>query len=210
MAIDPRNPSQRSTPPRITLEEIARQKIAEIIKRRTLQNINYQEPDDTCNCDDFVTQPPNAPTLPRRRQPPLPPAPAPAPLLPAALPPPPVRFEAPQLPTAVPPIIAPPPIIVPPGFIGDEGVSGGDTGATGTTEPPVSVTTVSPPSEDEPRDDFWGDLIACCGTPNTTSAYPTDRQLALSVEESTHSAEFRNLGEGRRAEGGGRRAEGGE
>ena len=69
---------------------------------------------------------------------------------------------------------------------------GGDTGATGTTEPPVSVTTVSPPSEDEPRDDFWGDLIACCGTPNTTSAYPTDRQLALSVEESTHSGEFRN------------------
>lgn len=194
MAIDPRNPSQIQTSgPRITLEEIARQKIAEIVKRRTLQNINYQEPDDTCNCDDFVTQPPGAPVLPRRRQPPLPPSPGAAPLLPAALPPPPVRFEAPQLPTAVPPIIAPPPIIFPPPFIEDDGVSGGDTGATGTTEPPIQVTTVSPPSEDEPSDDFWGNLIACCGSPPaTTESYPTDRQFSISVEESTHSGEFRN------------------
>jgi hypothetical protein len=195
MATDPRNTnSQNQRNSRINLEEIARAKIAEVFRRRILERTNYQEPDDTCSCDDFVTDPPNPPSRPRRREPPLPPAPLRPPVLPPPLPPPPARYSAPQLPSVVPPLIAPPPIIFPPPDIEGDG-GGGETGDTtsppGTTEPP-SVTTEGPPSDGGPEDGLWEDRIPCCGVSRSSSGSVSDTDLSLAAEESTHSGEFRN------------------
>ena len=114
MAIDPRNPDQvKQTSPKINLEEIARAKISEVIKKKILSRTNYQEPDDTCECDDFVTNPPNPPIIPTRKRPPGPPKPPKIPIISPPLPPPPARYTAPQLPNAIPPLLAPPPLIFP-------------------------------------------------------------------------------------------------
>lgn len=190
MAIDPRNPDQvKQTSPKINLEEIARAKISEVIKKKILSRTNYQEPDDTCECDDFVTNPPNPPIIPTRKRPPGPPKPPKIPIISPPLPPPPARYTAPQLPNAIPPLLAPPPlifpdpninidIIVPPGG----GGGGGESGGTGST----SV----PPTNDPQGDDVWEGRIPCCLS--GPLEFVTDYQLALGIEESTHSGEFRN------------------
>jgi len=192
MATDPRNPKPQ-TQSTINLEAFAKAKIQEVIRRKELERTNYQEPDDTCDCDDFVTDPPNPPVNPRRRRPPKPPVPPRPPVVPPPLPPPPVRFQAPQLPNPVPPFIAPPPIIFPPPVIVDDG--GGDTG--GTTEPPTTTTTEGPVTTEGPPttgggDDVWESRIPCCGFSRTGNPNPSDTELSLAAEESTHSGEFRN------------------
>jgi hypothetical protein len=177
--------------PVILLDEFAKSKIAEVLKRKSLNRTNYQEPDDTCECTDFVTDPPAAPRTPRRKRPITPPRPPRPPILPPPLPPPPVRFDAPQLPNAIPPLIAPPPIIFGrPNIDIDVDVPPVEEEEDTTT--PSTSTTESPPSDDG-ADDFWEGLIPCCLTaPLENVQYVTDTELALAVEESTHSGEFRN------------------
>lgn len=193
MAIDPRDTNKKQqTSPKINLEEFARIKISEVIKKRIMARTNYQEPDDTCECTDYVTNPPNAPTLPSRRRPPKPPVPPKPPIIAPPLPPPPVRFTAPQLPSVIPPLLAPPPLSFPPPVpdieVQVDGASGA-SGATGSTTPGTS-TTESPSSEN--ADDFWEGNIPCCNSIAIESPYVTDIQLSLGIEESTHSGEFRN------------------
>lgn len=195
MPVDPRLQNQQTgqnSSPQFNLEEIARQKIAEVVKKRLLERTNYQEPDDTCDCDDFVTNPPNAPTVPRRRKPPNPPLPPKPAILAPPLPPPPVRYDAPQLPNAIPPLVAPPPLVLFPRPNIDIEVEEGVEGATATTTP--SVTTESPSTNDEGNlDDFWEGRIPCClSALNDNKPFVTDNELALGIEESTHSGEFRN------------------
>lgn len=191
MAIDPRSNTTTTAAPRINLEEFARQKISELIRKKALDRTNYQEPDDTCECTDFVTDPPGAPTRPRRQRPPLPPRPPRPPILPPPLPPPPVRFDAPQLPNAIPPLIAPPPIVFgrPNIDIEIDVPPAGETGATGAT----GATTTESPISNEAEDDFWERNIPCCLTaPLENKDFVTDTELSLGVERSTHSGEFRN------------------
>jgi hypothetical protein len=194
MAIDPRNPDRKSqTSPKINLEEYARQKIAEVIRRKALDKTNYQEPDDTCDCTDYVTQPPNPPIVPDRKKPakrPEPPKPA---ILAPPLPPPPARFTAPQLPFVIPPLIAPPPIVfAAPNIDIEIDLPLDEGGETGSTAPPN--TTASPASNDDNNlDDWWEGNIPCCGSgQNINKPFVTDNELALTIEESTHSGEFRN------------------
>lgn len=191
MAIDPR--SNTTTPaPRINLEEFARQKISEVLRRKALDRTNYQEPDDTCECDDFVTNPPGAPTTPRRKFPGLPPSPPKPAILPPPLPPPPVRFDAPQLPSAIPPLIAPPPIVFARPNIDLEVDVPTDAGEEEEDTTTPQTTTESPPSDDG-FDDFWEGNIPCCLTaPLEFADFVTDTDLSLGVELSTHSGEFRN------------------
>lgn len=197
MAIDPRIKTEQTTTlaPKINLQQFAVQKISEVLKRDALDKTNYQEPDDTCECTDFVTDPPSPPVRPRRREPPKPPRPPKPPILPPPLPPPPTRFSAPQLPNAIPPLIAPPPIIFPPPNIeGDGGGGGGTTEPPETTSPPDDggVTTETPPS-DGGGGGLFEDRIPCCYSgPLQNASVVTDIQLALGAEESTHSGEFRN------------------
>ena len=68
MAIDPRNASQfiPQNQGKLDLNKFAQDKIAQVIRRKVLGQTNYQEPDDTCGCDDFITSPPPPPTKPRR------------------------------------------------------------------------------------------------------------------------------------------------
>lgn len=196
MAIDPRIQSQSTTTPfpRVNLEEYARQKISEVLRRKALDKTNYQEPDDTCDCDEFVTNPPSAPTLPRRVSPPKPPRPPLPPILPPPLPPPPARFTAPQLPNAIPPFLPPPPVIFPGPNIDIEvdgpGGEDGDGGGTGGTGGTGDTTTASPPTGE--GDDFWEGRISCCNTSVVETRVVSDTQLSLGAEESTHSGEFRN------------------
>lgn len=195
MATDPRLQSQtpQNSAPKFNLEEIAKQKIAEVLKRRILERTNYQEPDDTCDCDEFVTNAPNAPTVPRRRKPPNPPSPPKPAILPPPLPPPPARYQAPQLPSAIPPLLAPPPLILFPTPNIDIEVEEGVSGGTGTTTP-TPTTTESPASNDDNNvDDFWEGHIPCCNSGiNTNKPFVSDREFSLGIEESTHSGEFRN------------------
>ena len=198
MAIDPRDLfyARTTPPPTINLEDYARQKISEVLRRKSLDRTNYQEPDDTCDCDDFVTPPPNSPTTPRRRFPGLPPRPPLPAILTPPLPPPPARFQAPQIPSAIPPFLAPPSLIFPGpninievdfpgGEDGGEGEIDGGTGATGET-------TTEPPSN-EGGGGIWEGRIACCNTTTVSIVGTiTDTQLSLGVEESTHSGDFRN------------------
>lgn len=191
MSIDPRsNPPQPQVNPVIRLQDAARKKISEVLRRNTLSRTNYSQPDDTCDCDDFVTNPPNPPTVPRRRRPPKPPRPPRPPVLPPPLPPPPVRFDAPQLPNPIPPIIAPPPAVFPQPTIGDGG-------ETGTTEPPF---TTEPPSTTEPpvtdgggggqgSGGIWEDA-PCCGNSTNSTLSISDREMAIRAEEGTMSGDL--------------------
>lgn len=192
MAADPRIPNQNNQQsPKVNLESFARSKIGEVIKRKILDRTKYQEPDDTCDCGDFVTSPPNPPTIPNRRRPPKLPIPPKPPIIAPPLPPPPVRFTAPQLPNVIPPLIAPPAITFPPPVPDIEvQIDGGGTGATAASTTPGTSTTESP-SGDTP-DDFWEGSVPCCGTPPIETPFATDIQLSLAVEESSHSGEFRN------------------
>lgn len=190
MAIDPRDPSQnRLPPPRLNIDEFFRGKIQEVLRRRALDRTNYQEPDDTCDCTDFVTNPPGPPTLPRRRQPPRPAAPPRPPILPPPLPPPPARYQAPQLPNAVPPLIAPPPIIFPPLPIQDNERQEAEEE---TTSPPV-VAEVSETTE-SPGDDIEGVVFensSCCMSGALGGGgIPTDREFAGEAERTAHRGEL--------------------
>ena len=195
MAIDPRNASQfiPQNQGKLDLNKFAQDKIAQVIRRKVLGQTNYQEPDDTCGCDDFITSPPPPPTKPRRRTPPLAPPPR-APGLPPPLPPPPRRYNAPQLPNVLPPFLAPPPIIFPDPGIGD---GGGGTGGTGDTTPPPESTSTPPPVTSVPPDGggpdggLWEDRIACCAA-SESDGTQTDTQLSFEAEQSTHSGDFKN------------------
>lgn len=197
MAVDPFYARGVSTTPapRITLEDFARSKISEVLRRQALDRTNYQEPDDTCDCEDFVTTTPAPPRIPRRRFPGLSPRPPLPPILPPPLPPPPARFQAPQLPDVVPPSTFIPAI----GFFGPN-ISGletevegrGEEGTTGATGASGATATTEPPSNDT-GGGIWGFQSPCCKTPpNPEVRVISDRELSQGVEESTHSGEFRN------------------
>jgi hypothetical protein len=190
-----RRDQKTTSPPRINLQNFATSKIREVLRRKALDKTNYQEPDDTCECSDFVTSTPAPPSNPRRVSDPRPPRPPRPPVLPPPLPPPPTRFTAPQLPSVIPPIIAPPPIIFPDPDIDIEvddpgGGDGGDEGTT--TADPGDSTTVVPPSGDG-GGGLWSEHIPCCNSSTSGNGTGvTDGQLSLEVEQNTHSGEFRN------------------
>jgi hypothetical protein len=198
MAVDPfyARTSTTTPAPRINLEEFARSKISEVLRRQSLDRTNYQEPDDTCDCSDFITTTPQPPRTPRRRTPGLPPRPPRPPILPPPLPPPPARFQAPQLPSPVPPFGVPPSLsFINPNIGGletdvpgeeDDGI-GGETGPTGD----VIITTEVPSNQG--GGGLWGFQSPCCKSAlDEYTLTVTDRELSLGVEESTHSGEFRN------------------
>jgi hypothetical protein len=138
----------------------ARDRINEIFRDALLERINYDEPLDICDCDPYLTPPPDPPTVPRRREPPRPPRPPVPPILPPPLPPPPVRFVAPQIGSVAPVITQPPgPPVVPPAppVIGDDGEEGGggdDGGGDGGTS--------TPPTTRPPDDDGFEPGPVCC------------------------------------------------
>lgn len=172
--------------PRLILDERIRKKIQQLLRSNELSKLKYDEPDDTCGCPEYV--PPEPPTIPRRRRPPLPPAPVARPRIPPPLPPPPARYRAPQLPNAIPPLVAPPPFIPVSPDIPNEG---------GGTEPPPEETTVPPPdggTEDPGTtegpgdgDDGWWSRSFCCGdscSSESGSETPSDSNLSSLAEGS--------------------------
>ena len=171
------------------LDKFVKDKLAQVVRRKVLGDTIYTEPDDTCDCDEFVTTPRVIITF----RPPY--AKPPSPRLPPPLPPPPRRYEAPQLPNVIPPFIQPPPSVFGgPNIIidsqGDDDGDDGGTGDEGTTTPGVS--TISPPTTTAPPDGGrWEKRIVCCGSTSNDTP-PTDIEMAAEIEDSSHSGEFKN------------------